>query len=131
MNALAGVRATDEPHGLVEKAAHVVLEGQVPIGVRRHPPVDDVHIEPPGQVLPDHALVRLEVEDVGPVDERVAEEHRLGPGRRRLPPVAKEPVGPAAVHHVASGRAYARFLRRGESERVGEESSPEAERLRV
>ena len=55
-----------------------MLEGQAAVGGGGDAPVDQVDVEAAGQVLPDDALVGLQVEDVGPVDQRVAEQDRLG-----------------------------------------------------
>ena len=79
---LPAVGPKDRLDGSRQKTTDVVLEGQNPVGVRRNPPVDHVYVEASRQELLDHTLVGLEIENVRPIDERVANEHRLGPRGR-------------------------------------------------
>ena len=48
------------------------------VGGRGDAPVDQVDLEAAGEQLLDHAAVGLQVDDVGPVDQGVADQDRLG-----------------------------------------------------
>ena len=85
MYAVARLSLADPLDRPLEKSADVVLEGQPAVGVRGDAPVDEIDVEALLQVLLDDALVRLQVEDVGAVDQRVTEQHRLAVSRPASP----------------------------------------------
>src|SRR4051812_33972685 len=91
MQGVAAVLAEHELDDLGQESANVVLDREVTIAIRRNPPIDQVNVETALEIAPHDALVGLEVEDVMPVDQGVAKDHRLGVGRRCLSAVAKEP----------------------------------------
>ena len=65
-------------------AVDVVVEGQPAIGAIRIAPVDQVDILALRQQVADQRLVRLQVDHVGPIDQRIDDQDRRLRGRLRL-----------------------------------------------
>ena len=89
----------------------VVFERQAAISIGGNSPVDEIDVEALLQVALDYALVPLKVENVVPIDEGVADEHRLGMDRGRFSPVAEEPEGPICEDDLVWTATDARFAR--------------------
>src|SRR5208283_811447 len=113
---------------ILHQAVDVVLERHAAVGGRGDAPVDEVDLEAAGQQLPDHAAVGLQVHDVRPVDQGIAEQDRLGVDCRRVAAVAQQTEGVFFVDDLGGRGADLDVACPVHDPGDGEEAAPHLER---
>src|SRR6185295_12189093 len=102
----------------------VVFERQLAVGLARNPPIDQVHIKPGVQILPDDALFRLQVEDVGTIDQGIAKQERWKAARGRCALIVAQAERADLQHDLVRGRTDRGIDGRSEQLRPAQEPAP-------